>query len=368
METLISRACAYLDKYVYFYTVLEGLPCRVNVETGKTELIKASNVSCLKKVDYISDMISCHNKVYAFSRPGNVVMEYNPENNKITEIPLNCDYFSWGNYALITPYKSNLYIFPRGKKEIVILDCNIRKLQRKSIDVCNVDKFQWGCVSGECAWLFPQYGNKIAYIDFNSLLEEELRLEVEIKDLVHVAEYNGNIFMLMRDASICMLDTKERKASLIRASMGQDAFSRIIATKKKIVLLPALEKDIGIINLENREMTRYHDYPQGFKYLGNKNESKYMGSCVGDRNIRYFAMQSANHILCINTELGDISWIKPQMFSLEEKISYLYKHGVNPILEEKNFLNSFLKVIGIPQTKASALPNIGLEESEIGNE
>ena len=241
---------------------------------------------------------------------------------------------------------------------IVILDCATNKTERKALDIPDIDKFQWGCILGKDVWLFPQNGINAVHIDLKNLWSEKIHLGFEINDLVHVAECEDKIYLLMRNTGIYQLDTKHKDVSFVRINVNGEGFCRIVATPKNVVLLPKWENDIEIINFENMQIEKYNNYPQGFKYIGNERESKYMGSCDGD-GIRYFAMQSANHILCIDLKSGNIGWIKPRLVSSEEKNRYLYEHDVNSFFEENCSLNCFFKIIKSDYVRSNSISKIG---------
>ena len=160
-------------------------------------------------------------------------------------------------------------------------------------------------------------------------------LPESIEGCIHAIWKNGLFYILTIEGNIYTWDIKHSEIKVIfkyRGKMSYLNLSKIVVTDKNIWCLPAFGDDIVIISGE--KVNIYDSYPADFKYHDNI-RSRYYEYCE-DRNNYYFAMHSANYILCINKDNGEERWFRPIEPEIEEKIRYHIKN-ISLNMEELEF-------------------------------
>ena len=117
----------------------------------------------------------------------------------------------------------------------------------------------------------------------------------------------------------------------------------MIHAGNSLIVFPAMDEDINIVDLASKEIKVYQGYPSDFEYQAagwgwTYGWSQYFGYCE-DEDYYYFAMRSANYVLKVNKENGEFIWIKPNIPSREEmqrlKVKTKYAMGNTLFYEDE---------------------------------
>lgn len=318
------------DKIIAFTSYMK-LPIAEDIHTGNMELLdRAEGYDMHFAADY---MLNENSDIYVLELNGKRLMKYNINDKKCHYIDIECNSKQWDNYAAFSKYGKHLYVFPRYLDELIIIDSETGTVQRDKSLYLKMENYKkqddfsyfWcGCQSGKIVWLFPKRGNWAAAYDMEHNRWEEYSLSVDINCCVHVMQYTDKLYILSSEGKIYCWNMKDKQveemADCSSTDIEGDIFGRIAVTDKNIFLLPAIGESIFCIELQTREIKKYESYPDGFKYCGPKEWSKYHGYCEDDENY-YFAMRSMNYFLIINKKTGKEKWIEPTIPCYEEFIN-----------------------------------------------
>ena len=261
--------------------------------------------------------------IYVLEMNGNRLMQYSLDEKKCKYFEIKCNRRKWDNFAMISKYKKDVYIFPRYLREIVKVDIESGLVKKES---CLKIDVQCSCQIKNVIWLFPEKGNSVIVHNMEDDTWREYKLPVEIDNCVHVIFYNRKFYILGSEGRILLWDmidgSMEELCDCSKIEETPENYSRIAVTSRTIFLLPSLGRDIFKIDIPTKNIERYEAYPKGFQYCEVEHCSKYYGYCESER-FYFFAMRSANHILSIDKYNGQEKWIKCQS-PLAEKYMIAY--------------------------------------------
>ena len=338
MKELVFYNCIINERNIHFFDD-KGLPGIIDLDTNRMRYMPGiTNFRCQPW-----DMSIFHQgKIYAVSVSGKDLMVYDLDKAKCEYFFLGCDENPWGNFISIFAKNQEVFIFPTSKRAIRVF--NIEKKEIKIINNCEIENTDYSCSCNidDEIWLVPRNGKQILVFNMVTKVFNSMESDLEIKNCVHAIHRKGKIYILNKFGGIYVWDIKGKKMDCFLAEQGQEksAYGRIIYAGKRFILLPSLADNIQIIDMDKKEKTIYRDYPKDFGYSTRK-WSKYYGYCE-DENYIYFAMRSANYILKIDKNTGNIDWVKP-ILSEKEKYQCIVSYSVMLISEQQLSLDELLK-------------------------
>lgn len=195
-NNIYFRQCEIIDRHLYFFSTVEGILCRMHLDTKKIELLDVTAKSVFGKMDSSGRMRVSRGNVYMLTNDGKRLIEYYPDKKELNEYEVNCDYFLHSNSAGFYTYKNKLFIYPTGKKELIIFDCDSKVIQRREIaKELKADVFR-ACINGTDAWLFPKAGNQIIHQNLETFEEHSFYLDKAFEDIRDLMYYEGKIYIL----------------------------------------------------------------------------------------------------------------------------------------------------------------------------
>lgn len=330
-DSLFST-CALAQGKMFSFTSFKRIPIVWDFNTRKITIL--NDLENYDPAFNADDMLSFENNIFVLELNGKRLMKLDVKEKKCSYFHIDCNSKYWGNYAALAYYEKSIYIFPIYAEGLVKIDLKTGKVQKikelySHASECKKDEkqedefyFFWcGCQYGNKVWLFQRNGNWVVSYDMESDTWEEYELSVCMKECAHVAAYAEYIYILNAGGEIYRWDMKsnilEKIVDCGSINKTDFSFSRIVVTDKRIFLLPSISEEILYIDFNSQNIEKYDSYPEGFRYCGPEEWSKYYGYCE-DNDHYYFAMRSANYILIINKRDGTEKWVKANLPFYEE--------------------------------------------------
>lgn len=319
----LFSTCAVAGGKIYAFTSFARLPIKVDLCTGKIRLIE--EIEGYSTSFYADTMLNAGDSIFILELNGNGLLQYNINKSACRYFDIGCHGEDWDNYVVFAQYEKYLYIVPRYVDMLVKINVESGEVQKgrklhSTRNTYKIDRkqekksyFWFGCQYEEKLWLFQKQSNLLVMYDMCKDTWKEYELSVEINDCVHAVQYNENLYILSSEGRIycwnILSETTELLAVLNEGRTDNAIFSRLAVTDKKIFVLPSLGEKMYVVHLNTRKIEEYKAYPKDFRYCGQKEWSKYYGYCE-DKELYYFAMRSANYMLCVSKCDGKESWIK----------------------------------------------------------
>lgn len=312
MQRFLFTNCTLFHNELFVLGVLGGLPAKINLYSGKIEYYDDIKGLIAEKKSVIIDfMENFQDKIYALSSDGFNLMILDMKEYQCHYIPLNCNYQTEMNFVAFERYQSDYYIFSKYGNRIFVF--NIEKNTVTEIPGCldDTDEIQCTCRVENSVWILPKESNIIYCYDLSKRIKERCELKGIIRNCIHAVFKNGCIYILNRFGIIYIWNIKKRELTEITVLEKKNnerlSMSKIIYAGNKLILLPAYDKDIKILDLSTRRIELYHNYPNDFYdwtvWL------KFYGYCE-DEEYYYFAMCAGNYLLRIEKKSGKLIWTR----------------------------------------------------------
>lgn len=344
MGEILFSECVLINKELYFFETDDGLPAKMNLESGKISFLKLPYNYRIQRGSEIDLMQQKNGKIYALQNAGNNMLEYDLNHHTSCYFDINCAYNEWGNFAAFTVFESQLYIFPKYEKKVVKFDINEKKIY-KQVYFSKETAFFCGCRVHDTMWLFPQNGNEIIAYDLRTENIQKHYSQIEIADCIFAAYGAEKVYVLNKYGIVYIWDMHDYKMQVLTIAelehMDSNTVGRIVYAKGKLIMLPLFGKNIQILDLAKNTVEIYADYPDDFQYDTRFVWSKYYGICE-DEEYFYFALRLSNYLLRIQKNSGMLSWIKPVFPDESEKFKILREKGWIMFKEDKCKLDVFV--------------------------
>lgn len=352
-KSISFNACEIVDSKLYFITNFDNAISVMDMKDNRVyylENMEGYNQNTL--IGGVEKTISVNGRIYFFELTGRKVLIYDIQKNICKTIEIDCRKESWGNFALITKYDDSIYVFPKYGDKYIIIDSKSDNVIFENIVDSNTEKsesnrkFFCGCSQDERVWLYSE-NNKI--IEYNLITQKysENVLPIDIPECIDIAYEYNNLYLFSQDGRVFEWNVETRDLRvLIDKQHSRIKFEKMIVSKSKIWFLPALEKDINILDLDNNLLYVYQDYPKDFCYAPINGWSKYYNYCE-DAEYYYIAMRLSNYMLCINKKNGDEKWIKPILPKPEDIVrTWINNHHLfhEESFSLRNFINGIKSI------------------------
>lgn len=340
MGKVVFRDCACLQNKIFFFIAVESIPVMLDLDTGKSILLSIKNRNEFRNIPF--DLITVmDNKIYALEMSGDYMCEYSLETQYVRYIKIDCANRVDGNFALLQREKERIYIFDRVYG-VSIYDAQSDKIEKIPYPI-RENEIITGCSFKDQYFLLPQNGNRVFVFDSLKKTWNTIHLPITLRQVVHVAADQEDIYILMKDGTIIEWDGKKSFEFIDvvqKKYNSENVTSRICITKNNLIVLPSLVEDILKIDRENRILETVNDYPEDFHYV-NVGWTKYVGYCETEDNY-IFACRASQYLLKISKMDEKISWIRSEVDSAE---LYQYEHNLGTIREREGYLSFFFKEI-----------------------
>lgn len=344
MREYLFSDCSLYNNCLYFYASCNGIPAKLDLQTKQISILNYPSHLTLGRCDSIDLMASNNQKIYALRNQGDALIVYDTCSNSYLEQAISCNERAWGNFIDMFVFESKLYIFPKNKNSILSMDCDKNEIEYKSYRNENGEGFMCGCHVQDKMWLFPQNGNVIGCVDLRNYAYKEFVCNCKFENIVTCSCFEDEIVVLDRNGNVYCWNTESKDIELCFSDSSLEFMGRVAITKRNMVLLPSRGDEIKIFDKLSKRVMVLDNYPDKFQYKANPLWSKFHGRCEDDDKI-YFAMRSANYLLVLHKETGDISWLKPELPSKEIEAKYLISYTKELMVEEEVPLYLFLRYI-----------------------
>lgn len=304
-------------------------------------------------------------KLYLFEQNGDRMLEYSLRDQKSRCFLLNCGMHSCDNWAAFTVCNNVLFAFASYLNRIIKIELNSGELKKDSFPIDDIFKlekkletlnkgknkipcklFSCGCRVDDDIWLFMEQNTYVLKYNLFSGECKTYSLPEEIRGC-NYAVWKENIFyILSNEGNVYLWNPLKAKKEILFDSENRNYpyFSKLIVTDTNIWIMPYMGEDIYVVNLKDRGFCKYDRYPNDFSYLEDPNRSKYYEYTEDEENV-YFAMHSANYVLCIERKSGKEKWIKPKEPELEEEIRYCKSCGMSQYDEFEFGIKGFFMAV-----------------------
>lgn len=363
-QKMLFHTCTLIEDRMYAFTSFGGFPIRIELSNGRTELIED-----LKRYSpfVTQDVLNDGESIFALELSGNYMLQYCMKDNICRYFDIDCAKHDWDNYAVFTNYGGSIYIFPKYADTLVKIDIQTGNISKNSelytryyFDVQYEKRkkyfyFKCGCRSEQIVWLYQEQKNMFIAYDLENSTCEEYKLSIKINDCTHIIRKDGALYILSSEGRVYIWDLEKYSIELVAdCTCGKEEnyrFVRIAVTDKKIYMLPGMGEEIICVSLETGYTGLWTDYPVEFQYCALESWSKFLGYCENEEYY-YFAMRSANHMLCINKKNGEGKWLKLSSFPWGNIIFLSMEYNKNILIGEGEWtLNDFLSGISVERLK-----------------
>lgn len=328
------------------YALTDFTKTPIIIDSDGSRMMLINNVSGYKMLS-ADHMLNDGEHVIALETNGKRLMRYNREEGTCYYYEINCGKEEWGNYAASAIYENKIYIFPRYADEVIKVHLDTEKTEHRPGLSLNITYEGDNQQEGSCfwnglqvdhyVWLFQEKGKQAVSYNLCNEVWTIYELPLCINECVHVLLYHDLFYILSAEGKIFVWNRSENNMELLAdcnvQKKDEERFSRLAVTDKNIFVLPCIGKDIYIVDPNTKNIKIYSDYPKDFRYCAPETWSKYFGYCENQTDY-YFAMRSANYILCVNKRNGKERWIQPETPCIEEYYDVLKMYSQN-ILDEK---------------------------------
>lgn len=323
---------AICEGNIYFIDLESKLLCKLDVQTGKAtyiEDVKGYSMDFRRKTDFVF----CRDKEIVFiDVKGEDIGIYNVCKEEFGIIKMKSDVNICGHKAYVGQHSENIYIVPSDRQEIIMFDSSNNLSVYSCINNITKDSVKCGCRLKDKIYLFSETGNWGIEYDMDGNGCKYFKGTGE--RIVHCTTDGDKIFLLSPNGVVFCLDIETKECDKIverNNSVDEVVFSRIFVVNGKMILLPAFGKKIESIDLKNKEISVYVDYPSDFKYYDDVSWSKYYGITDDDEN--YYLLRASTHMLSINKKTGELNWKLLEISNYEHKMMTCIRYGID--LDEK---------------------------------
>lgn len=377
-QRFLFSSCTMVDNQLFFIEHYTGLPTLMNLESGDISYCGMIHDYIHKVGDIVDHIDCCRQKVYILETSGENLVILDLEKSECFYKKLDCDYYPWGNYAAFEKYQSDYYIFPRYGDKIFVVNTNNDKIMELTADLCEIGEPRFCCRAGNKIWILSDGKKVIGAFDLVCQTIEIYELKEKVENPVDAVAIGENIYFLNQFGIIYKWDINKKQIEVFKTlKIKQDkkvSVSKMIHAGNSLIVFPAMDEDINIVDLSTKEIKIYQGYPSGFEYQAAEwgwtyGWAQYFGYCE-DASYYYFAMRSANYVLKVNKEDGEFSWIKPKLPMLEEtqKLQNQFlreKTRIELLSGKKFFLDKELKITELITIDVGNIGNTGNEKGSL---
>lgn len=344
---LLFSDCSIVENNLYFYSISTKEIMKYDLFTGKTLFVSENN-----EISNVDTMISDNENLYMLEISGRYLVKYSLKTDQYERIDIFCDMEKYWNFAGMAIYKNKVFVFPRFAEAIIELDVNNQHVYKetalyKDLASMNYEEgpfFSWGIQNKNEMLLIGEKGKLVVKYRLDTA-EYRIYLLPNLKEKCLSATLSGDtMYLLGRLGKIYSWRIEAPDVEeIVDLKSDDEEYARIIVVNETAFILPQLGEKILLLSLRTKDIRIFDEYPEDFVYQTPKNWSKYCNYCEDDQYY-YFAMQSANYMLCIDKANECIKWLKITIpFSEEQTVFYMSN---NKILDEKRAsLSGYLSLL-----------------------
>lgn len=337
---------------------------KLDLEKNTVEYIDNPDGYIPGKWSGVDKIFGYKDRLYLFEQNGSKMLEYSLRDQKSRCFLLDCGMYSCDNWAAFTIYNHVLFAFASYLNKIVKIELGSGELKKESFPIDDIFKlqkklenlnkrrnkvpcklFSCGCRVDDDMWLFIEQDTFVLKYNLSSGMCITFSLPEEIRGCNYAVRKGDAFYILSIEGNVYLWNPLNVKTEILFHSENRNYpyFSKMIVTYTNIWIMPCMGDDIYVVNLKEQECCKYNRYPNDFSYCEDPNRSRYYEYTEDEQNI-YFAMHSANYLLCIEKKSGKEKWIKPKEPELKEEIRFCKSYGMSQYDETEFGIKGFFMV------------------------
>jgi len=271
-------SCYREDNDIWFVSSPYNSLCKMDVNTGKVDIIKTIDNNLLGELQY-RDVVKINNEIILQPSNAQSIVSYNMKNDKIKRIEFNSA-MSWGNFSGMIKYNNDLFMKPSRYPTIL----------------------QYNIESGTCWYHYEPILELIQYVNNYGFI------------FGRGAYVNNNIMLmpLINTNKVLEFNMDNYNYKLHEVGSKGCNYNGIEFDGKDYWLIPYESSYIVKWNYETGEYTEYNNYPAGFKTDANKymRQYCYFTQIVNCGKFMLAFPLHANMIVKIDIATGEMSEFK----------------------------------------------------------
>lgn len=350
-------ACTVKDNKLFCVTDVEHIFERIDIKSGQVEYIDDPEGYNPSKWSGTDAILLHEDIVYLVEQNGEHILKYSLVSHSCQYIDVMCNDYICTNFAGITIYAGQMYMFPRYRDGVIKVNLESGTVEMKD-DLCPEIEyafnekepiphtlFSCSCQVENHIWIFTERDGIAIDYDIAEEQFEKYILPESVEGCVQVEYVDGLFYFLIMEGKIYTWSPEKNIGEEI-CDFGKACeypyFGIISYAGNRLWVLPLLGNDIYIIDLLAHQYTIYSNYPADFAYFAPNNWGKYF-RYYSDEKYYYYAMHAGNYILIIEKKTGQEQWIKPQVPDEEKKVTFYLKNR----REQFNYENIYYNIMDL---------------------
>lgn len=316
-ERLLFSNCVLSENRLW-YISNQGYLMYMDMITGKASYARIKNNEKWIKHPVSDPMYAVEGCVYWIDQFGRAVHEYNIqlEEYYLYELPVSERLDTC--YAGVFMYAGKMYMFPKKTRQLILFD-----LYNKEVTVqddlfndflaqesrLNKLPLYYAVQCENLIYIFLADMETVWEVNLRNYIHRTLRLPQKITNISHSFFINNKMYILDSNGNVYVWNIERNElCGIYECPQRELSFSRMIATKHKMFMLPAISEKILIMDLRDKIALETDSYPDDLKYR-ESNWNKYWGYTEDEQYV-WFATRISNYMLVINKEKEKIEWKK----------------------------------------------------------
>lgn len=329
-----------------WFISINGYLMSLDLNTSALNFAYIKNIEEWNIFPVIDEMFIWDTSVIWIDQYGKYVHEYNIKEKTYSFYQLpEVEMIDFACFAGIYKKGHTLFFFPKlvssriefnllEKKYIVVEKLRVRGTALKELEiVCTARK-------KNLVYLFVKNRAEAIVFNMDNSQYEYILLPTELFAVQYAIYKNSIFYILSGEGNVYVWNEEQKIVELVYFHQNEDlSFSRIFVTDNKLFMLPALSTAILIVDLHDRYVAEFDEYPVDFEYYDIE-WGKYLGT-IETEDYAWFSKRMANYMLRIDKNRECIEWIKIQE-PIFEDIWNVYSQKGRLICFESEINLSFL--------------------------
>lgn len=358
------------DNELWVCTFKEHAMAVLNLKTGECHLMDGPSGFSVPSWGGSKCFLTSGNYVFFVELSGQRIIKYNFKEGDIQCYPLMEGYSDCSdvNYLAAIMQGKYVWVFPKYENIIYAFDIEKNAVTKYEIKINSRELEMYYkkplFVKARKNFLTVSLFSTVLKTEFKfNLATREInanRLPENVGECLDIAVYNGEIYALTINNEVYRWNEGAYIADKIMDFHTKKGFSRVVATRENLWLLPSRSDKIIKYDLSRGNYYEYEDYPDGFKFneeIGG--QARFFLSCEYC-DVEYFAMCATTHMLSINKATGKADWLRVHGPKAKEYFELLSNSNKINVTESIVPLNKFLMVL----TERNNDVGVGMEQQK----
>ena len=321
---ITSRDMAFFENYIYFFSAVERVLFRMNINDYKVEIVKIAGIDGFPDIDRC---VIWDKKLYANDISGNYLVEIGIGNNNFIKYDLDFNIAPDGNVSLIKAIGEQLYIVGKRNKKIAKLQKGSKKIETILMpEYLQNSEYVIACEENENIWIFPSEGDVCSVYNTKIAKWEVFTIKFKLNKVRNCIYNTGSLYLLEEDGTVCKMDIALKKCERVVKAQTDAIYTNLICTDNEILIFCANNGEIEKYDkntfklIDKIKSNQEHSVPRARNLY-----SRYYGYCKNKEWV-YFANRVYEKYLRVNINNGNIEWYTPVFPDEKELIRYRLKY------------------------------------------